>query len=232
MKFKNNIKKIEEILNYKYKKEENLINSIVHPSYYKEKNKKNKSEANEFERLEFLGDRVLGICISSIIFYKYKDFDEGNLTKKLSYLVQKDFLYKIALELKIEKLLLYSYKKKNSTINKSILADSVESLIGGIFVDGGYKEVFKIINRIWGPYLDIEESTEKDPKTKLQELSQQKFKILPEYKLIKKQGPSHSPNFTVSLKALNMKIIKATGHSIREAEKNAAKIILNLSSEK
>ena len=231
MNFKTNIKKIEKILGYKYKKKDNLINSIVHPSYLKEKKKKNENNVNEFERLEFLGDRVLGICISSIIYYKYKDFDEGNLTKKLSYLVQKNFLYKIALELKIENLLFYSYKRKNSIINKSILADSVESLIGGIFVDGGYKQAFKIINKIWSPYLDIEESIEKDPKTKLQELSQKKFKILPQYKLIKKQGPSHSPNFTVSLKALNMKVVKATGNSKREAEKNAAKIVLDLSSE-
>tara|TARA_B100000029_G_scaffold474396_1_gene516661 strand:+ start:5187 stop:5885 length:699 start_codon:yes stop_codon:yes gene_type:complete len=231
MNFKNNINKIEKILGYKYKKKENLINSIVHPSYFKEKKKKNENSVNEFERLEFLGDRVLGICISSIIYYKYKDFDEGNLTKKLSYLVQKDFLYKIALELKIENLLFYSYKRKNSIINKSILADSVESLIGGIFVDGGYTKAFKIISKIWGPFLDIEESIEKDPKTKLQELSQKKFKILPQYKLIKKQGPSHSPNFTVSLKALNMKVVKATGNSKREAEKNAAKIVLDLSSE-
>ena len=115
---------------------------------------------------------------------------------------------------------------------KAILADSVESLIGSIYVDGGFISAYKFINKVWEPYLDLEESNEQDPKTKLQEISQQEFKILPEYTLIKKQGPAHSPIFIVSLKALNMKIVKAEGKSKREAEKNAAKIILDLIGEK
>ena len=117
-------------------------------------------------------------------------------------------------------------------MNKSILADSVESLIGSIFVDGGYSAAFKFIKKFWSSYLNLQESNEQDPKTKLQELSQQKYKILPEYKLIKKTGPSHSPLFTVSLKALNMKLVKASGTSKREAQKEAAKKILDLISAK
>ena len=117
-------------------------------------------------------------------------------------------------------------------MNKSILADSVESLIGSIFVDGGYNSAFKFIKKFWSPYLSLQESNEQDPKTKLQEISQQKFKKLPEYKLIKKTGQSHSPVFTVSLKALNMKVVKASGSSIRDAQKEAAKKILDLISGK
>ena len=86
--------------------------------------------------------------------------------------------------------------------------------------------------RSWGPYFDIKEKNIQDPKTKLQELSQQRLKILPEYNLVKKEGPSHSPIFTVSLKVLNLKKIKAKGSSIREAEKNAAKIALTFIDDK
>ena len=90
----------------------------------------------------------------------------------------------------------------------------------------------KFINEIWGPYFDINEQNMQDSKTKLQELSQQKLKKLPVYSLIKKEGPSHSPIFTISLKVLNLKKIRASGLSIREAEKNAAKIALTLLNEK
>ena len=229
---KKSIQDIESILKYKFKDKKNLNYALIHPSIFKDKKIQIKKNVNEFERLEFLGDRVLGISIASLIFNKFKNFDEGSLTKKLSYLVQKDFLYKIALELEIDKMLRYSFKKENTRMNKSILADSVESLIGSIYVDGGFVSAYKFIYKVWGPYLDLEESNRQDPKTKLQEISQQKFKILPKYTLIKKDGPPHSPIFMVSLKALKMKIVKAEGKSKREAEKNAAKIILDLISEK
>jgi len=187
---------------------------------------------NEFERLEFLGDRVLGIVVAFLIFDEYKNFNEGSLTQKLSYLVQKDFLYKIAIEIKIDAILKYSHKKNNNRKNISILADSVESLIGSIYVDSGYNAAFKFIKNIWDPYLDLKASNEQDSKTKLQEISQHKYKILPEYKFIKKDGPPHAPVFTVSLKVLKLKLIKSTGGSKREAEKNAAKIALKIFDEK
>ena len=221
-------KDIESIIEYSFKKKDNLKNSLIHPSSYKDKKNKSINHLYEFERLEFLGDKILGLSVASLIFYKFNDFNEGALTKKLSYLVQRDFLYKIALELKLDNFLKYSRKKENNRVNKSILADSVESLIGSIFVDGGYNSAFKFIKKFWLPYLNIQESNVQDPKTKLQEISQQKFKKLPEYKLIKKTGPSHSPVFTVSLKALKMNLVKASGRSIREAQKEAAKKILDL----
>ena len=187
---------------------------------------KKKSDSSDFERLEFLGDRVLGLAVSSIIYKKYKNNNEGDLSKKLSYLVQKNFLYKISNNLCLEKILKYSFKKENNKLNISIFADVVEALIGSIYLDGGYKASLKFIDKFWGPYFNIKTSSFQDPKTKLQEISQQKFKKLPEYKLSEKKGPSHSPTFTVTLKALNLNQIKAKGSSIREAEKNAAIIAL------
>ena len=130
------------------------------------------------------------------------------------------------MELSLDRILKFSYKKQNEKMNISILADAVEAVIGAIYLDGGYKSSIKFIKKFWGPYLDINASNLQDPKTKLQEISQQKFKKLPYYKLIRREGPSHFPTFTISLKVLNFKNIKATGSSIREAEKNAASVAL------
>ncbi len=228
---KKKIDKFETLIGYSFKNKQLLINSLIHPSLIIE-NKKNKSSVgNDFERLEFLGDRVLGLAISEIIFKKFNKNNEGDLSKKLSYLVQKNFLHKIALKIKIDNILKFT-SKNIEKMNISILADSIESLIGAIYLDGGFQNAKKFINNIWEPYFDINEQNMQDSKTKLQELSQQKQKKLPEYSLIKKDGPSHSPTFTILLKVLNLKKIKASGSSIREAEKNAAKIALKLFNDK
>ena len=215
-------------INFQFKNKKNLFNCLIHPSIIKEKKIKKKFFESNFERLEFLGDKVLGLVVASLIFNKFLDLNEGDLTKKISYLVQKKFLYKIALEINLDKILKYSFKKENIRMNEAILSDAVESLIGSIFIDSGYTASFKFIKNIWKPYLDLKESNEQDSKTHLQEISQQKYKILPSYKLLKKEGPSHSPTFTVSLKVSSLKVVKANGKSIREAEKNAAKIALEL----
>ena len=229
---KKDLESFQNKIQFNFQNKDNLLKALIHPSYIKSKKKLKIDLINKFERLEFLGDRVLGIVVAFLIFEKYKNFHEGSLTQKFSYLVQKDFLYKIAIEIKIDKILKYSHKKNTERMNASILADSVESLIGSIYIDSGYSAAFQFIKRIWGPYLGLEASNEQDAKTKLQEISQHKYKNLPEYKLIKKEGPSHSPIFTVSLKVLKLKLIKATGQSKKEAEKNAAKIALNIFDEK
>ncbi len=228
---KKKIDQLEEIISYNFKNKKLLQNSLIHPSYIAENKKKKINETNDFERLEFLGDRVLGLAISSIIYKKFQKNNEGDLSKKLSYFVQKNFLHKISIKLKIDRFLKFS-SKKNEKMNISILADSIESLIGAIYLDGGFKNATKFIEHTWGPYLNIEERNMQDPKTKLQEISQQKQKKLPDYNLIKKEGPSHAPTFTVSLKVLNLKKIISNGTTIREAEKKAASIALKKINEK
>ena len=225
------IDQFEKHIKYNFKNKNLLIGSLIHPSLIKNNNANKYIEFNDFERLEFLGDRVLGLAISSIIYKKFKNDKEGDLSKRLSYLVQKNFLHKISTDLKIENILKFTYKE-NEKMNISILADSIESLIGAIHLDGGFTNAKKFIKFFWEPYLDIENKNIQDSKTQLQELSQQKIKKLPEYNLIKREGPSHSPLFTVSLKVLNLKKIKAIGSSIREAEKNAANTALELLNDK
>ncbi len=229
---KKNLKIFEKKIEYNFKDITLLSDSLTHPSFYKE-NKGIQKKTNQFERLEFLGDRVLGLVIASLLFSKFRDLDEGKLSKKYSYLVQKNFLYKIAINLSIDKILLHNYKKKNQKMKVSILSDSVESLIGAIFIDGGYKVSYNFIKKFWLAYLDVDIIKTLDPKTSLQEISQQKSKKLPEYKLLKKDGPSHAPRFTVSLKVLDLNKITAIGSSIREAEKNAAmKALQNINEKK
>ncbi len=223
------LKLFEKKINYKFKNNKLLIQSLTHPSFYLEHEKIN---INQFERFEFLGDRVLGLIIANLLFTKYKKFNEGDLSKKYSYLVQKKFLFKISQELKIEDVLQYNSKKKNYKMLNSILSDSVESLIGAIFIDGGYNPSFDFIKKFWSKSLDIEVTKTLDPKTLLQEISQQIYKKLPEYKLIKKEGPPHSPTFTVSVKVVNLNKINSKGFSIRDAERNAAEIALKKINEK
>ncbi len=219
-------------IDYNFKNISILKQALTHPSYFVDNNLYS-GDSNQFERLEFLGDRVLGLAIASLIFNKHKNLNEGDLSKKYAYLVQKNFLYKISIELDIDNIILYNYKKKNNKkMLISILSDSVESLIGAIFIDSGYKSSFNFIKKFWTPYLDIKISKTQDPKTALQELSQQKSKRLPEYKLIKKKGPAHSPIFTVNLSVLNLDKIKAEGTSIREAERKAAYEALKIINEK
>ena len=216
---------------YKFKDPFILKQSLTHPSFFIDK-KNIKNQSNQFERFEFLGDRVLGLIIASLLFEKFQDSNEGDLSKKYSYLVQKNFLHKISLELSIDDILLFNYKQNNKKMVKSILSDSVESLIGAIYIDGGFNSSFKFIKKFWTPHLNIKISKVQDPKTALQEISQQKLKKLPEYKLIKKKGPPHSPLFTVQLNVLNLNKIIAEGSSIREAESIAANLALKKINEK
>ena len=183
---KKTLSSFEKKIEYKFKNNLILSKALTHPSFYSELNNLEIS-ANQFERFEFLGDRVLGLIIASLLFNKYKTINEGDLSKRYSYLVQKNFLYKISLDLSIDKILLYNFKKNNKKMIMSILSDSVESLIGAIFIDGGYKSSYNFIKKFWSPYLDIDVTKTLDPKTSLQELSQQKSKKLPDYKLIKKK---------------------------------------------
>ena len=222
----------EERINFRFNNKENLINSLIHPSYIMDKSKYDKKFQSNFERNEFLGDRVLSLIIAGILFNKFKNQNEGDLTKKLSFFFQKYFLYKIANEINISSILKYSFNKNHSRMATAILADSVESLIGGIFVDSGYEKTFKFVENIWRPYLNVNLSEIQDPKTHLQELSQEKFNKLPQYELVKKDGPPHSPSFTVKLNVFNLESIEGIGKSIQEAEKNAAKLCLDLLNEK
>ncbi len=216
MEFK--IKKLQKKLNIKFNNEELLIQAITHKSFNSKKN---------YEKLEFLGDRVLGLIISNEIINLYPNEKVGILDKKFSNLVNKNICCEIGKNLKLNEFILVGNNKKKITkIENKIISDVCESLIGAIFIEKGLKLTKEYIISKWKDYLKTSNKTIIDSKTKLQEYSLKKFKVLPEYKIISNTGPRHKPNFKVGVKIKNTKFIYANGSSKKNAEQSAAFIML------
>ncbi len=215
---KNNLAKLQENLKIKFKNINLLKTAITHKSYDSIKN---------YEKLEFLGDRVLGLAISKKLLDLYPDEQEGILDKKLSSLVNKNACFEIGNQLEIQKFILIGNSKKNDTqIENKIISDSCEAIIGAIYLDKSFEIAEKFILRVWNNFIISSKVTEIDSKTRLQEYSLKKFKSLPVYKLIANTGPRHKPNFKVAVKLKNTKFFDAEGASIKKAEQLAAQKIL------
>ncbi len=216
----NDINHVEKILGIKFSNKKLLEQAFTHKSKSVNINSNN-------ERLEFLGDRVLGLVIASYLNDQYPKDSEGMLDKKLASLVNKETCSKIISSLKIDKFLSLSKAQKlNKSGNKKILGDLCESIIGAVFMDKGFDQTKKFILKIWNENLKNTKMVIIDPKTKLQEYSLKLFKKLPEYKYISNTGPSHKPNFKVSVSIEKSKSFPATGSSKKNAETNAAKKLL------
>ena len=199
-------------LGYEFKDESLLKISLTHPSF---------SKKNNYERLEFLGDRVLGLIISDEIFHSYPDDSEGNLAKKISFLVCKNTLIKIADELRLEKHFIISKNIKENSFD-SIKANSLEAVIAAIYLDSNFSNTYKIVKKLWNNCIQKINLDYHDPKSKLQEWSLKTNNILPVYEVKKKEGPDHNPIFTVNLK-LNGKIHSiGVGKNKQDAEVMAA----------
>ncbi len=216
---KTKIKNLETLINIKFKNISLLENSMIHKSFDK---------INNNEKLEFLGDRVLGLVIAKKLIEVYPDEKEGIIDKKFANLVNKKACAKIGLNLNLKKFMTLgdSYKGLRRSDDK-ILSDCLEALIGAIFLDSGLNISEKFILKYWNEYLIKSELTLIDPKTKLQEYSLKTFKKLPLYKMQKKSGPQHSPIFKVEVRIQDSKIFTASGSSKKNAEQNAAKKLIS-----
>ena len=214
-----NLHKLQKKINIKFKNTNLLYKSMTHKSF---------DSNNNNEKLEFLGDRVLGLVISKKLLEIYPDDKEGILDKKLASLVNKEKCLEISKSLNLEKFILVGkYRNKNQPIENKILADCCESLIGAIYLDQGFNVVEKFIIKIWSHQLKQSVNTYIDPKTLLQEHSLKKYKKLPIYKLIKNSGPRHKPLFEVGVKLHNSKYFISKGSSKKDAEQKAAKLLLS-----
>jgi len=212
------ILKIEKIINIKFKNKDFLIKSFNHKSY---------NSINSYEKLEFLGDRVLGLVISKRLLEIYPDENEGSLDKKLASLVNKKKCSEIGRSLKLDQfILIANNKKRQITIEDKIIADVCEAIIGAIFLDQGLATTEKFILRTWDKDLKASVITFIDAKTRLQEYSLKKYKTLPIYKLIKNSGPRHKPFFEVSVELENSNLFIGNGTSKKDAEQVAAKLFL------
>ncbi len=178
------------------------------------------------EKLEFLGDRVLGLIISQNLLKFFPNDKEGDLDKKLASLVNKNQCAVIAKNINLQEYILIKKSKNNNNIENKVLSDCLESVIGCIYLDQGLDTAEKFIIKNWRKYLNKSLITERDSKTKLQEYSLKAYKLLPVYKLLDNKGPRHKPLIKVSVKIKNSKNITATGNSKKEAEQKAAKKLL------
>ena len=213
-----NLIKLEKKINIKFKNAKFLIKSLAHKSY---------DSINNNEKLEFLGDRVLGLIISMKLLKMYPKEKEGILDKKLASLVNKKKCFEIAKSLGLEKFILVgNNKKKVAKIENKIISDCCEALIGAIYLDQGLDVVENFILKNWKIHLKSSVVTFIDSKTKLQEYSLKKFKVLPIYKLLANSGPRHKPIFKAGVRLQNSKMVNATGNSIKDAQQKAATLLL------
>ena len=214
----NNLLNLEKKIGIKFQNKKNLLKSLTHKSF---------DSKNNNEKLEFLGDRVLGLVISKKLFELYPDDTEGSLDKKLAFLVNKNRCCEIGKKINLDKFIITatSNKKENNIVDK-IISDTCEALVGAIYLDHGFKVVEKFINKLWKNHIQKSIELQIDAKTKLQEYSLKKYKTLPIYKFLSNTGPKHKPLFKIAVKIQNSKFINATGYSKKDAELKAANLFL------
>ena len=213
------LKELEGILQYEFKNKDLLHKALTHKSY---------SENNN-EKLEFLGDRVLGLVISKKLLDKYPGEKEGIIDKKFANLVNKKTCANIANTLNLKKFIYLGASHKNlERSGDKILSDCLEAIVGAIYTDGGIKSSEKFILNSWNSFIDKSVITLIDPKTRLQEFSLKKFKILPKYTFFKKSGPQHKPSFKTEVQIPDSKKIIGTGSSKKKAQQNAAEKLIKI----
>ena len=209
---------LEKKIKVNFRNKKLLMKSLTHKSFDKE---------NNYEKVEFLGDRVLGLVMAKKLLEIYPDEKEGVLDKKFASLVNKKTCLEIAKKLDLHKYILtFNTKGKNNLVEDKVLADSCEALIGSIYLEKGFSTVEKVILDLWSNNIKNSVITQIDAKTKLQEFSLKKFKKLPIYKIISNTGPRHKPLFKVGVKLLDTKFFISEGKSKKDAEQNAAILCL------
>ena len=214
------INKLEQNLGFK-------INNFAH--YKKAITHKSADKINNYEKLEFLGDRVLGLCISKKLLEIFPDEKEGILDKKLASLVNKNKCYEIGKQLKLDGIVkIGNLRLKKQIVEKKIISDACEALIGAIYLEKGFEQAQKFILKIWDKHIYDKNINIIDAKTKLQEHSLKKFKILPIYKFISNTGPKHKPSFKIAVKLKDTQFVEAEGSSKKLAEQAAATKLINI----
>lgn len=182
-----------------------------------------------YERLEFLGDRVLGLVIADIVYMAFASESEGGLAKRHSALACTETLAEIALNIGLPDVVMLSEGERaaGGMKQENLLADSMEAIIGAIYLDSGLKACHDVIQGLWGEKVHVLKEPPIDAKTGLQEWAQARKKPVPKYEIVKREGPDHAPFFHISVTVEGYAPQIGEGSSRRIAEKDAAKKLLN-----
>tara|TARA_Y100000590_G_C15482110_1_gene924425 strand:+ start:143 stop:808 length:666 start_codon:yes stop_codon:yes gene_type:complete len=213
-----NIIKFEKDIKIKFKDKSLIVSALTHKSSNQKINN---------EKLEFLGDRVLGLVLSKKLFDLYPNETEGILDKRFANLVNRKTCCNVAWTLNIQNyIILGNQKSKITKHDVKILSDCCEAIIGAIYIDHGFETVRNYILKIWKNYIDKSIVTVLDPKTILQEYSLKKYKKLPIYRLVNSSGPKHSPVYKITVSITGSKEYIGIGSSKQQAQLNGAAKLL------
>lgn len=186
------------------------------------------SRSHDYERLEFLGDRVLGLVISELLIERFPDAREGDLARRFNRLVRKETCAEVAEEIDLGEFVIMSASEAESggRGKQTILGDACEAVLGAVFRDAGYEAARAVIRRFWSERLGDDTVPLRDAKSALQEWAQGRSLPLPEYSETAREGPDHAPRFTTSVKVEGLKPATGEGASKRAAEQSAAAAML------
>ena len=207
------IEELEKILNYKYKNPALLKQALTHSSFASDVEK-------NYERLEFLGDRVLGLSIASLLYNIFPHEPEGSLSQRHTGLVCKETVAMVAKTLQLDKYMIVANEEIRD--NENVLCDVCEAVIGSIFIDGDCVEAIKFVNQHWRELIDKNVAPPKDAKTALQEMAHAKGRGVPVYRLEGREGSEHEPIFYMSVSPKGVAPEVGEGRNKKLAEQEAA----------
>lgn len=208
-----------EKIPYTFQDQDLLKKALIHPSHTRSR------KVSDFERLEFLGDRVLGLLVAQMVYERYRSEKEGDLARRFAALVCREACLEVARHMQLSAYLKASLG--NISAHSAILADAVEAIIGALYLDGGLDAAAAFIHTYWPALLEKDRRPPRDAKTALQELAQSKGAgRVPVYKVLDHSGPAHTPTFMVQVSVEEWGEAVGTGVSKRHAEQMAAKTLL------
>jgi len=211
-------KGIEARIGYSFTDAALLATALTHVSALKSPS----DRAASYQRLEFLGDHVLGLAVSDMLFRAFPKGDEGELSKRLADLVRRETCADVARTLGLDEGIKLGAVGAPERLRKSVLGDICEAVIGAIFIDGGYQAAAEFVERAWSDRLRKPMRALRDPKTVLQEWAQGRGLPTPTYREIERTGPHHDPRFRIEVVLPGLKPAEGIGSSKRTAEKAAA----------
>ncbi|MBI1273886.1 MAG: ribonuclease III [Alphaproteobacteria bacterium] len=222
-----NVTVLMRALSHQFAAMDLLEAALTHPSLSAPRRP---SGAPAYERLEFLGDRVVGLVIAAWLYRMYPDASEGDLARRHTGLVNRDVLTRVAEGLDLDRYLRVAKSERvaGGTVNAGILSDACEAVIGALYLDGGMEAAERFIHSAWEPLLDAAARPPIDPKTELQEWVQARSMPLPAYRVVSSEGPAHAPCFVVEVTIKDHDPVTAEGSSKRIAEKEAAARLLRM----